>query len=41
MDDMDILIAGITRAHHRVVVTDNTTRFGMLPGVDIEEWSSN
>ena len=40
VDDMDILIAGIALAHDRVVVTHNTAHFGMLPGVDIEDWSS-
>lgn len=39
VDDMDILIAGIALAHDRVVITHNTTHFGMLPGVTVEDWT--
>lgn len=38
LDDADILIAGIARAHGLVLVTNNVQHFGRIEGLEIENW---
>jgi tRNA(fMet)-specific endonuclease VapC len=38
IDDADLLIAGIARAHGMVVVTNNLDDFGRIEGLEVENW---
>ena len=39
VDDIDILIAGIAVANGMAVATRNSSHFGQIPGVIVEDWS--
>lgn len=39
LDDADILIASISLAHRRVLVTHNAKHFRRIPGLTIEDWA--
>ena len=36
----DLLIASIARANSLIVVTHNTSEFGRVPGLNIEDWET-
>ena len=38
IDDVDILIAGISLANDMVLVTNNVRHFGKIKGLEIENW---
>lgn len=39
VDDIDILIAAVAKAHGLVMVTHNTGHFRRIPGLELEDWS--
>lgn len=38
IDDIDILIAGIALSNNLVMVTDNTSHFGRIENLKVENW---
>lgn len=38
LDDADLLIAAITRAHQATLITNNLSHFKRLPGLSIDNW---
>lgn len=38
IDDIDILIAGIALSNNLVMVTDNTSHFGRIDNLKVENW---
>jgi len=38
IDDIDILIAGIALSNTLILVTHNTSHFGKIDGLEIEDW---
>ncbi|MBS1250421.1 MAG: tRNA(fMet)-specific endonuclease VapC [Chloroflexi bacterium] len=39
VDDIDLLIAGIALEHDFIVVTNNTSHFERIKGLEVENWS--
>lgn len=39
VDDMDLLIASTAHAHHLTVATLNMRHFGLIDGINVEDWS--
>lgn len=39
VDDIDLLIAGIAIENNMIVVTNNTSHFERIEGLDVENWS--
>jgi len=40
VDDIDLLIAGVAMANDFVLATCNTRHFSMVPGLQIEDWTT-
>jgi len=41
VDDIDLLIAGIAIENNMIVVTNNTSHFERIEGLEVENWSSS
>ena len=39
VDDIDLLIAGIALEHDLTLVTNNTSHFGRIEGLEVENWA--
>lgn len=41
LDDIDLLIAGVAIENEMIIVTNNESHFGRIPGLKIENWKKN
>ena len=39
IDDFDLLIGATAVTHHLILVTNNTSHFNHIKGIDIEDWT--
>jgi tRNA(fMet)-specific endonuclease VapC len=39
LDDIDLLIAGVAIENEMIIVSNNVSHFGRIPGLKIENWT--